>query len=49
MLAKSIRRLKTAAEMQRQENQRFYAQLANGNGNGEKPSPVLYTAAHTEA
>lgn len=49
MLAKSIRRLKTAAEVQRQENQRFYAQLASGNGNSEKPSPVLYTSQHTEA
>lgn len=40
MLAKSIRRLKTEAEMQRQENQRFYAQLAKGNN--DKPTPVLY-------
>jgi len=43
MLAKSIRRIKTAEERKRQENRaRLYEQLARGND--EKPTPVIYTA-----
>jgi len=41
MLAKSIRRLKTERAVQRLENQRFYAQLANANA--QKPTPVIPT------
>jgi len=47
MLAKSIRRLKTEAELQRQENQRFYAQLANGSN--QKPTPVLFESSDVSA
>ncbi|XP_017775525.1 PREDICTED: leukocyte surface antigen CD53-like [Nicrophorus vespilloides] len=47
MLAKSVRRLKTEQALERDNRQRFYAQMARGTS--DKPTPVLYTPTESNA